>query len=248
MKSILLLLMAALLALPVSAKVHVDRDPEVNFENYRTYAWRAGTDAGRAENQQWIVEAVERELADLGFRKVEAAGADADLFVTTTVMAKIESHLGGSAFNSDYYTMGLLTAQVVPTTRGVLMVDLLDGVTEEPVWRGLADETMSLPDREKLHRRFGDALLHPFAVAAMRLDDESLAALDHEFRCRISRMFLHMIRQPDNLLIQIALFPIKSLGSNADHREFRQLLQQKAEQLGRGRIRVGCCCERGTNC
>jgi hypothetical protein len=150
MKSILLLFLAVLLILPVSAKVQVDRDPEISFENYRTFAWRPGTDAGRANVQQWIVEAVEQELADLGFRKVEGAGAEADLYVTTTVMAKIDSHLGGVAFNSDYYNMGLLAVPVVATTRGVLMVDLLDGVTEQPVWRGLADESMSLPDSKKL--------------------------------------------------------------------------------------------------
>ena len=153
MKSFFLLLMTVLLSLPASAGVQVDQDPQANFDNYRTFAWRGGTEAGRPEVQRMIVNAVERELTKLGFRRVEGAGAEADLYVTTTAMANIDSHLGGSAFNSDYYAIGLISAQVVATTRGSLMVDLLDGESGLPVWRGLASETMSLPDQEKLRKK-----------------------------------------------------------------------------------------------
>ena len=153
MKSIVLMTTLLLLILPASAGVQVDQDPQATFDNYHTYAWRSGTDAGRAKVQEYIVSAVERELAALGFRKVEGAGAEADLYVTTTAMANIDSHLGGSAFNSDYYAIGLISAQVVATTHGSLMVDLLDGESGLPVWRGLASETMSLPDQEKLRKK-----------------------------------------------------------------------------------------------
>ena len=35
----------------------------------------------------------------------------------------------------------------------VLMVDLLDGDSERPVWRGLASEVMGLPDLEKVRKK-----------------------------------------------------------------------------------------------
>jgi hypothetical protein len=150
-----LVIMAVYLSLSASAgvQVDVDQDPETNFDDYRTIAWREGTEAGRPQVEKMIVKAVERELAELGFRRVDGAGADADLYVTTTTMANIDSHIGGSAFNSDYYNIGLITADVVATTKGVLMVELLDGKSELPVWRGLASETMSLPDFEKIRKK-----------------------------------------------------------------------------------------------
>jgi hypothetical protein len=53
----------------------------------------------------------------------------------------------------DVYDGGLITSDVVATTKGVLMVDLIDGESERPVWRGLASEVMGDPSPEKLHKK-----------------------------------------------------------------------------------------------
>jgi hypothetical protein len=143
--------MVAILALPASAAVNVDHEDGVEFASYRTYAWRAGTEAARPQVQQWIVSAVERELKARGLRKV--LDRRADLYVVTHAFAEMNARTRANYVHLDVYDVGVITSDVVLATRGTLMIDLLDGDSQRPVWRGMASEVMGDPAPEKLRKK-----------------------------------------------------------------------------------------------
>jgi hypothetical protein len=151
MKIALSLVAATMLVLPVVAEVKVDHEPDVDFESYKTYAWKPGTEAGRPQVQQWVVSAVERELKAAGLRKVQDRRAD--LYVVTHAYANMDTQMRGGYVHLDRYDVGVITSDVIATTTGVLVVDLIDGESERPVWRGMATEVMGLPELEKVHKK-----------------------------------------------------------------------------------------------
>jgi hypothetical protein len=151
MKVTLSLAMAAFLVMSASAGVKVDHEAGVDFDGYHTFAWRSGTEAARPQVQQWIVSAVDRELKARGMRKV--SDRRADLYVVTHAYAEMGSQVRGGYLHLDVYDVGLITSEVVDTSRGLLMVDLIDGESERPVWRGLATEVMGNPSQEKLRKK-----------------------------------------------------------------------------------------------
>jgi hypothetical protein len=151
MKVVLVLGMLALSALPMSAAVTVDQVEGIDFTGYRTYAWRSGTEAARPQVQAWIVSAVERELKAKGLRRV--SDRRADVYVVTHAYAEMGSQVRGNYVHLDVYDVGVITSEVVGTTKGVLMIDLIDGESERPVWRGLASEVMGDPSLEKVHKK-----------------------------------------------------------------------------------------------
>jgi len=151
MKIALSLVAVTMLVLPAVAEIKVDHEPDVDFESYKTYAWKPGTEAGRPQVQQWVVSAVERELKAAGLRKVQDRRAD--LYVVTHAYANMDTRAHGGYVHLDRYDVGVITSDVIATTTGVLVVDLIDGESERPVWRGMATEVMGLPEMEKVHKK-----------------------------------------------------------------------------------------------
>ncbi len=151
MRWILSLTVAVLLAVPAVAGVKVDHEDDVEFAGFVTYAWKPGTDAARPNIQRWIVEAVERELKAAGLRKVKDRRAD--VYVVTHAFAEMDAKMRANYRNSVVYDVGILTSEVVLTTTGVLVVDLIVGETEQPAWRGIAKEVMLDSDLKKLQKK-----------------------------------------------------------------------------------------------
>lgn len=151
MKVLICLAATALLVLPVQAGVQVDHEPGVDFSGLRTFAWKSGTVAARPEVQRWIVDSVERELTARGIRKV--TDRRADLYVVTHAYAQMDNRMRGNYLHVDVLDVGIITADVVGTTTGTLLVDLLHGDSDQPVWRGMATEVMGVPDTEKIRKK-----------------------------------------------------------------------------------------------
>ena len=145
------LVVALMSVLPAFAEIKVDHEPGVDFKQYNTYAWKPGTEAARPQVQQWVVTAVDRELKAAGLRKVKDRRAD--LHVVTHAYSTMAAQLRGNYIHLDVYDVGIITSDVIATTTGVLVVDLLDGESEQPVWRGMATEVMGLPSMDKVHKK-----------------------------------------------------------------------------------------------
>jgi hypothetical protein len=132
----------ALIASPVFGDVNVGHDENTDFGSYRTYAWREGTPAAIPKVQQWIVDAIDRELQDRGLRRVEG---EADAYVSTIAYANMDLVVRGSFVQrSNYYaSVSVLTADTMNQTTGNLIVDFFDPASDEPVWRGVAAEAFN---------------------------------------------------------------------------------------------------------
>ncbi len=142
MKSVIALALLVLCALSVNAqKVKVSSDPACDFSKYKTYAWDQGTLANPLI-KQYIVAAVDKEMAAKGMRKVEN---NPDLMLTT--LTATESDLTATspswapALNS--IATGIpASSQAWAVTKGTLMIDMSDAKTKNGVWRGVASHTL----------------------------------------------------------------------------------------------------------
>lgn len=87
MRVAIVVLALAFLTLPATAGVEVEYENGADFSGFKTYAWQKGTEAARPKVQQWIVQAVERELKARGLRKV--VDRKADVYVVTHAVAML---------------------------------------------------------------------------------------------------------------------------------------------------------------
>jgi hypothetical protein len=136
-----------LLVLPVFADVKTGHDEKVDFGSYRTYSWREGTPAVNPEVQEWIVGAIDRELQAKGLSRVDDK---ADIHVSTVAYGELDIAMRGNYVRLNRYdTYGVITSHVVDQTIGNLIVDLIDPASDEPVWRGVAQEEFN---STKIHK------------------------------------------------------------------------------------------------
>ena len=150
MKRLLPLISLLLFMLPVSAGMKVQFQPGLDFGNFQTYAWKAGTEASSAQVQRWIMLAVERELKAAGFTK--KSGTSPDVYVVTHVSAEIESRLG---VNIEHYSGygAWLTLDSSISADGVLMVQILDAETDQAIWVGSVSALMNEPTLKQLQKK-----------------------------------------------------------------------------------------------
>ena len=151
MKVVLSLAIMTLLVFPAGAGVKVDHEAGVDFTSYRTYAWKPGTVAARPAVQEAIVRAIDRELKARGLRKV--TDRRADIYVVTLAFGEMGASVRGMYVYAQQYDVGVITSDVVLTTTGTLLVDLIDGESDRPVWRGMATEVMGVPSQEKILKK-----------------------------------------------------------------------------------------------
>ncbi len=142
----IIFLFATTLPTTVLASVTVDFDKSADFSKYESFAWKKGTPAKDALMEKRIRDAVEQELQANGLTQVETAP---DLYVVTHASSKTERHvqvdnLGYAGYGRrGWYPHGPTSVNVYEIPIGTLMVDLVDGKTNELVWRGLAEKTLS---------------------------------------------------------------------------------------------------------
>lgn len=133
--------LALFLTSPAVAELRVQHDDSVDFGRYRTYAWKKGTPAARPEVQQWVVDAVERELAAKGLSK--AAEGEADLFVKTYAFGQTDVAAGLAYTYIPSWNAGVLRFDINDVNTGTLIVDLVDPATDAAVWRAMASKAVS---------------------------------------------------------------------------------------------------------
>ena len=132
--------MALLLACSIvsaGTKVKVDKDPEVDFAVYKTYAWEKGL-AAAYENIQHVIEKnVDRELAQVNLTKADKDVADLHA-VSYALGEQLEGSLGGY-YTQPNWAWGIITSDERLITRGTLVIDLVDREKNQVVWRGVAN-------------------------------------------------------------------------------------------------------------
>jgi hypothetical protein len=149
-------------------KVKLDYDREVDFSKYQTYAWRQGAPAASELTQRRIAGAIEEQLESAGLERVEG---EADLYVLTFAVTdqKIKQRAVNVGVGVHRRTKrgsvsigGSTGGRVRRVTVGSLVIDLLDGETEELVWQAVAEGTLS-SDPKKNAEKAASAVQKAFA-------------------------------------------------------------------------------------
>lgn len=166
-----LLLALALVATPAAAKmkIGVDQDEAYDFAGHATYAWTEGRPAPDDLMQKRIVAGVEEHLAALGLTPAEE-GATPDLWVSTEAFAEDEVKSSGSRVGlsvskrTSFGSIGLGGSRGNRTrkvTVGTLVIAVLDGESQELVWRAVASDTIT-DDPEKTAKQIAEAIERAF--------------------------------------------------------------------------------------
>ena len=117
-------------------KVKVEKDPEVDFGVYRTYAWEKGLSAAYENIQHVIEKNVDRELAQVDLAKADKDVAD--LFAVSYALSEqLQGTLGGF-YRQPNWAWGIITTDSRLITKGTLVIDLVDRENNVVVWRGVA--------------------------------------------------------------------------------------------------------------
>jgi hypothetical protein len=143
MKLMTLLLLLILGSATVNAqKVQVGADPGVDVSKFKTYAWEGKNIAANPYVGQAIINAVDREMAKKGLKKVEA---DPELTVVAVAATDTDLTMNYPSWNPGLNSIatGVVVGTTAwPVTRGMLVIDLVDPKTKNSVWRGSASDTL----------------------------------------------------------------------------------------------------------
>lgn len=145
-RSSLLVLPALLLVACASVRVNVDFDPNEDFSAYRTFTWlpaptRPSGDY-RIDNpllDKRIREAVERGLAEKGYRKVVDRYPDFYVAYRLSIEQKIDVYTVNRGY-VDYwgYYASWPETRVSQYDEGTLVLDVADAHEKQLTWRGVA--------------------------------------------------------------------------------------------------------------
>lgn len=159
MRSIMLAAAALLLSACSSVNTNWDYNPEVNFNQYKTFAWATSVNDGSEYHLDGLMDARVRSAVDdqlelKGMKQVPQK--DAQLLVN--YLTKVDTKVDVDTFTNyygynPYYPyygpgwgwgsqIGQTHTQVREYNVGTLIVDLVDAKTKQLVWRGSIADTI----------------------------------------------------------------------------------------------------------
>jgi hypothetical protein len=159
MKRIIVVLFLAILGFSCTRNLHIEREPNIFIEQYRTYGWNK-LEATKAvhplyssfELNQAIVRAIDKNLAKKGFRRNIATPdflVDFHIYVEEQKFQNLACEAG--FYRSERYLSDLSqrtyceSPKIVNYDDGTLIIDIVDAQTGQLVWRGTAGEIIDNP-------------------------------------------------------------------------------------------------------
>jgi len=125
-----------------AAKVFVNHDPGIDFSNYETYAWIAGTPSTNPTGEALVRSALDAALQSHGLKRVDRSP---DLFVASHVTRSDQQQISvqsyGARNNQSAWEVSENGPQEIPV--GTLIVDIVDAQSKELIWRGTGTATLS---------------------------------------------------------------------------------------------------------
>lgn len=128
-------------------KVNVDWDHDVDFSNYKTYTYIPTTPIPNPLMDKRVVEALESELGNKGFTKVDSSP---DMVVTYTASHKEQKTYVTDGYGYGYGPgwrwgggMGVGTVSEFTIEEGTIVVDMHDAKSKQMLFRGSATDTIS---------------------------------------------------------------------------------------------------------
>jgi hypothetical protein len=134
------------LGIAFAQHVKTDFDHQANFTRYKTYSWKEIKPA----NSLWdarIKSAVDAQLAAKGWTQVDSGGDVVIVAIGTThtqrTLQTFYDGFGGGWRWRGFGGMGESTTTEQDYKEGTLVVDLYDAKTQQLIWRGSAEDTLS---------------------------------------------------------------------------------------------------------
>ncbi len=129
----------------VSVRVASDYDKEVNFNEYKTFAFfKTGIDKAEISDldKRRILRAIEAELLAKGFTKSENPDLLVSIFTKSREKINVYNNNGFGPYGygwgwSPWYWNNFNNTTVTRSTEGTLFVDLIDANKKELVWQGM---------------------------------------------------------------------------------------------------------------
>jgi uncharacterized protein DUF4136 len=173
-----LVLLATLVLVPTAyaAKPNIQWNQDYDFSHIKTFAWQDPTAPSLAQSNpfmhKFIADEIEKRLTAAGLMKVAAGGAP-DVLVTYhgSVMNQVQLQsdsfgygfggYGGAGWGMyGYGAAGPVstTTRVVNYQEGTLIVDIVDPMKKELVWRGSTTPILISDSNEKTEKNISKAL------------------------------------------------------------------------------------------
>lgn len=170
------LLALFLLSSCVSVRVIADYDREVNFNEYKTYAfYKTGIDKAQISDldKKRILKAIETEMSGRGFSKSQQPDILVSIFTKEREQVDVYNNFGlgwgwgwGGFYNPWIWGPGWgwnAGPNVSAKTEGSLYIDLIDAKNKELVWQGRGvgtlNNTKSIEKKEERIREFVSEIL-----------------------------------------------------------------------------------------
>jgi len=171
-------LLATLVLAPAAhaAKPNIQWNPEYDFTRIKTFAWQEPTAPSLAQSNpfmhKFIADQIEKRLSAAGLMKA-AAGAAPDVLVTYhgSVMNQVQLQSDSFGYGFGGYGTGgwgmygygaagpvSTTTRVVNYQEGTLIVDIVDPMKKELVWRGSTTPILISDSNEKTEKNISKAL------------------------------------------------------------------------------------------
>jgi len=130
--------------LALAQNVSVDSDKSYDFSKLKTFAIQVATPSGNPLADKRVLGEVEGALTSKGWKKVDAANADAMVMLHGATETKKDlntmySGMGGWRFGG----MGSAQTTVQEYKVGTLVVDIFDAKSKSLVFRGTAQDELS---------------------------------------------------------------------------------------------------------
>jgi Domain of unknown function (DUF4136) len=171
-------LLATLLVAPAAyaAKPNIQWNKDYDFSHIKTFAWQNPTAPSLAQSNpfmhKFIQDQIELRLTEAGLTKA-GAGAAPDVLVTYhgSVMNNVQLQSDSFGYGFGGYGMGgwgmygygaagpvSTTTRVVEYLEGTLIVDIVDPMKKELVWRGSSTPILISDSNDKTEKNISKAL------------------------------------------------------------------------------------------
>jgi Domain of unknown function (DUF4136) len=138
----------ALAATAAAQDVKVDWDKAADFTKYKSFSAAVATTWGSPFGEKRALDEVEKTLVAKGWKKADAASADAIVVINGATEGKksLNTFYSGGGYGGYRYGgmgMGTSTTTVNEFTVGTMVVDIFDAKTKALIWRGIGVDELS---------------------------------------------------------------------------------------------------------
>ena len=163
MKSLIILIVVALIASPVAIRaqnIKVDYDRSLDFTKFKTYSWVEGRTAFDPQVHNLILIEIDRQLQSKGLKKVEEK-ADLNIAYYASFEDNINTSAVEYAKSADWNKWGDHTPvygpKMVALPIALIVLDIIDASTNRLVWRGRAKGAYT-PNQARGKKRVNEAV------------------------------------------------------------------------------------------